>query len=78
MDRIRFTQSALYHLASVHTMIRRRDGRTYRLSNQPDLEDLLRAAIISTETEIQREFGLLYNSLWEEEKTKLLALFEVL
>ena len=74
MDRISFTQAAMYQLAAINTHLRRTTGSAYHISQQEDLECLLREAFASDDPQLKQKCMRLFDALWAQDQQKLLAL----
>ncbi|MDI9246370.1 hypothetical protein [Marinobacter sp. CHS3-4] len=76
MERINFTQSAMFHLASINTYLKRTLGSHYKISGDSDLEKLLKEAFTSEDPELKQRCTRLLDSLWTEEQEKLKQLLK--
>lgn len=76
MERIYFTQAAMYQLATINTHLRRTDGRSYHVSRPAELELLLKEAFASEDPILQERCKRLRDSMWIEEQEKLINLLQ--
>ena len=76
MERISFTQPAMFQLASINTHLRRTVGSHYKISGEADMEGLLREAFASEDPAVKERCTRLFDSLWIEEQQKLKVLLE--
>lgn len=74
MERINFTQAAMFQLATINTYLRRTMGSHYKVSDETDLESLLKEAFSSDDSELQRRCSRLVECLWTEDQQKLMLL----
>ena len=77
MERINFTQAAMYQLATINTHLRRTVGRSYRVSSLAELELLLKEAFASEDPSLKERCKRLHDCLWADEQKKLFRLLQV-
>ncbi len=76
MERINFTQAAMFQLASINTYLRRTAGSHYKVSGAADMEKLLKEAFTSQDPELKLRCARLFDCLWAEEQEKLQLLLK--
>ncbi len=69
-NRISFTQASMYHLATLNTLLRRINGRIYRLTDPVGIQALLLDARKSDNPKVKSAMSSLRAKLWEEEAEK--------
>lgn len=74
MERINFTQAAIFQLATINTYLRRTAGSHYKISDDADLENLLKEAFSSDDSELKKRCSRLVECLWTEDQQKLMLL----
>jgi len=76
MDRIYFTQAAMFQLATINIHMRKTTGSHYKISGTSDLERLLKEAFASNDPELRKRCTKLFDCLSIEDQQKLTLLLQ--